>query len=213
VRSEVQGGLGLSAGFEEDDGPVQVLDQGAGAAIEGVLRGENGAPAGARLCVFSRVTTGVAREFLGIAVSSGGGHYRFPAPPGPSREFEVVYRPGQRRISAAATLYTRVQPTFDLRPGVVRNGHFAYFFGQIPGPDNDGVVVVLQVKQGRGWRAFGRYRTQGGGRFLLRHFFRKTMVPSRYVLRAEVRETVGYAYLQGDSRERVLHVLPARTTR
>ncbi len=213
VRSEVQGGLGLSAGFEGSEGPMQIVDQGAGAAINGVLQGANGAPAGARLCVYGRVLTGGPREFLGIAVSGGGGRYRFPIEPGPSREFEVLYRPGQRRITSTATLYTRVKPTFNLRPRIVRNGHLAYFFGQIPGPDNNGVVVVLQVKQGKGWRAFGRYRTQGDGRFVLHHFFRRTMSPSRYVLRAQVRETVGYPYLEGNSQERVLHVLPAPAPR
>ncbi len=213
VRSEVQGGLGLSAAFSTNSGPTQVVDQGAGATIEGVLGGTGGGPAGARLCVFGKVTTGGAREFLGIAVSGGGGRYRFAVAPGPSREFEVLYRPGQRQISATATLYTRVQPTFELRPKVVRNGHFAYFFGQIPGPDNDGVVVVLQAKQGDGWRAFGRYRTQADGHFILRHFFRRTRVASLYGLRAQVRETVGYPYLEGNSPERVLHVLPARAPR
>jgi hypothetical protein len=211
VRSEVQGGLDLSAGFGEKKD--QIVEQGAGAALDGVLRGANGAPAGARLCVFGRVITGGAREFLGIAVSGGSGRYQFAVAPGPSREFEVLYRPGQHQISAAATLYTRVQPTLELRPQVVRNGHVAHFFGQIPGPGNDGVVVVLQVKQGKGWRVFGRYRTQGDGRFALSHRFRHTMAPSRYVMRAQVRETVGYPYLQGNSRPRVLHVIPARGAR
>ncbi len=46
---------------------------------------------------------------------------------------------------------------------------------RIPGPHNDQVVVVLQVRSGRGWRAFRRYRTREGGRFSVGYRFTRTV--------------------------------------
>jgi hypothetical protein len=209
VRSEVQGGVGLNAGFGEGGGEgEQIVPQGSGATIGGVLRGADGGLAGAPLCVVGRVITGGPREVLGIAVSGEDGRFQIAAPPGPSRTFEVLYRPGQRQISAAATLYTRVRPSFEVKSKLVRNGQYARFYGAIPGPNNDRVVVVLQVKQGKGWRVFRRYRTRDDGRYVLRYRFRRTTAPSAYVMRAQVRSTVGYPYLQGNSRQRTVSVLP-----
>jgi hypothetical protein len=214
VRSEVQGGVGLSAGFGENGSEAeQIVPQGTGATISGALRSADGGLANAPLCVMSRVTTGGPREFLGIAVSGEDGRFQFAASSGPSRAFEVIYRPGQRQLSAAATLYTRVRPTFDVKSKLVRNGQYARFYGAIPGPNNDRVVVVLQVKQGKGWRVFRRYRTRDDGRYVLRYRFRRTTAPSAYVMRAQVRSTVGYPYLQGNSEERTLQVRPLRGRR
>jgi hypothetical protein len=78
----------------------------------------------------------------------------------------------------------------------------------IPGPHNK-VVVVLQVKSGKGWRVFRRYRTRDNGHFLMRYLFTQTGTPTTYVMRAQVRETTGYPYLQGNSRTLPLHVLPS----
>jgi hypothetical protein len=77
--------------------------------------------------------------------------YRFVVGPGPSRDITAAYRPDQREIVARATIQTRVRPTFKARKGTVHNHSFAVFSGDIPGPHNDKVVVVLQVKSGKGW--------------------------------------------------------------
>jgi hypothetical protein len=91
---------------------------------------------------------------------------------------------------------------------VVRTGEAAHLSGEIPGPRNDDVVVVLQVKQGEGWLAFRRYRTRGGGRFAASYLFRRTTQPTIYEFRAQVRESGGYPYLEGDSDPVHLRVLP-----
>lgn len=65
----------------------------------------------------------------------------------------------------------------------------------------------LGGKSGRGWRVFRRYRTRANGRFLMRYRFTQTRTPTTYVMRVQVRRTVGYPYLQGNSRTRRLRVL------
>lgn len=158
--------------------------------------------------MFGRVITDNTRDYLGAAMTGPDGGYRFALAAGPSREITTIYRPDQRQVEARATIQTRVTPTLALRKKVARNGHFATFSGDIPGPHNDKVVVVLQVKSGKGWRAFRRYRTRSNGHFQARYRFAKTHSPTTYVMRAQVRETTGYPYLQGSSRAIPLRVLP-----
>ncbi len=206
VRSPVSGGLQLSAGF--GDQPSKTVEQGDGATLAGELRGTGGDISGAPLCVFSRVATDEARQFLGIAVSGSRGDYRFAIAPGPSRELEVLYRPGQRELSASAQLRSVVHPTLRAARDAIRNKTYARFSGEIPGPHNNQVVVVLQVRQGNGWLAFRRYRTRGDGRYELAYYFRRTTRPTVYEVRAQVRAQDGYPYLQGDSDPIALRVLP-----
>jgi hypothetical protein len=211
VRSPVEGGLQLSAGF--GDQPSKTVEQGDGASLSGELRGVGGDIGGAPLCIFARVATDEERQFLGIAVSGSRGEYRFAVAPGPSRELSVLYRLGQREMSASANLQTRVKPTLRAARDVIRNKTYARFSGEIPGPHNNEVVVVLQVRQGNGWLAFRRYRTRGDGRFELAYYFRRTTRPTTYEVRAQVRETTGYPYLEGDSEPILLRVLPDKRGR
>ena len=205
-RSPVSGGQQLSADFGES--VAKTVSQGEGASLRGELRGVGGDIGGAPLCVFSRVATEGARQFLGIAISGSRGDYRFAIAPGPSRELEVLYRAGQRELAASAHLQTVVKPTLRAARSVVRNKTYARFSGEIPGPRNNQVVIVLQVRQGNGWLAFRRYRTRGDGRYELAYYFRRTTRPTVYEVRAQVRETVGYPYVQGDSDPILLRVLP-----
>lgn len=70
------------------------------------------------------------------------------------------------------------------------------------------MTIVLQVQSGQGgWLAFRRYRTRNG-RFELVYPFRRTTRPTEYVMRAQVREAVGYPYLEGDSNPLTLRVIP-----
>ena len=208
-RSAPGSGLMLSAGLgEEGDAAQEVVSQERGALLRGRLRGSGGGVSGASVCVFSRVITDQGSEFAGIAMTDAEGRYGFALPAGPSRELSAVYRRGHRELSAGATLLSRVKPTLEVRRKVVRNKRFARFHGRIPGPHNDRVVVVLQVKQGKGWRAFRRYRTRGGGRYRLIYRFGRTSSPATYVMRAQVRRQGGYPYLPGNSKQLRLRVIP-----
>ncbi|MBK5218884.1 MAG: hypothetical protein JJE35_03735 [Thermoleophilia bacterium] len=211
MRSPTSGAQSLSATLGGQ--PAQTVAQGQGTALTGVLSNQGEAVATAPVCVYSRVETDAGREFLGIALTGPTGGYRFPVPSGPSREMIAIHRPDQRQLRATATLKTIVHPTLRTPRAVIRNKSAAYFEGEIPGPHNDQVTIVLQVKSGKGWLAFRRYRTRGDGHYELKYPFRRTNRPTTYEFRAQVRETVGYPYLQGDSDPLILRVLPARAKR
>ncbi len=209
VRSDAGGATDLSAGLGDEQSSDQHVGQGQGTTLTGHLRGPGGPVADASVCVFDSVLIeGSEREFLGIALTGDDGGYRFAIAPGPSRAIGAIYRPGQRQLNTSATLYTRVRPTLKAESPVVRNKRVAHFYGQIPGPYNDRVVVVLQVKQSEGWRVFRRYRTRGGGRYQLAYRFGRTTSPATYVMRAQVRRQGGYPYLPGNSKPLRLRVMP-----
>lgn len=206
-RSEVGGGVSLSAGLGEKGDRLVVVPQGKGSTVRGSLSGAGGPVANAALCVFGRVITDEPREYLGTAMTGADGSYNFALPAGPSREVTTMYRGDQRQIAARATIHTRVKPTLKLGRKVVHNHHYATFSGEIPGPHNDKVVVVVQVKHGKGWRAVRRYRTRNG-HYNLKYLFTQTDSATVYVLRTQVRETAGYPFVQGNSRPVRLRVLP-----
>jgi hypothetical protein len=208
VRSEVAGGSALSAGLGERAEDSIVVPQDSGASLRGRLSGHAGPKANAPLCVFSNVVTDQDRQFLGIAMTNPGGDFKFALAAGPSRHISVVYRPDQRELSANVTLRTRVRPSFNVRRRVIRNKTFAVFSGGLPGPHNEDVVVVLQVKSGKAWRVFRRYRTREGGRFVMRYRFTQTTTPTTYIMRAQVPTQSGYAFEQGNSRVIPLRVMP-----
>ena len=204
ARSPVGGGANLSAGLSE--GTVR---QGQGSTLKGALRQSSGAPvAGAPLCVFEQIEGEDARHYLGLAYTDAAGDYTYAIAPGPNRALRAVYRPGNRRLVAQADLKTTVKPTLSARKSAIRNGQVAHLEGQIPGPRNDDVVIVLQARQGKGWLAFRRYRTRGGGHFAAAYRFRRTTRPTTYEFRAQLRETGGYPYLQGESDPVGLKVVP-----
>ena len=209
VRSDAGEANSLSAGVGTDQGSEAVVSQGEGSILTGRLAERGDGVMGAPVCVFARVVTEGRREFLGIAMSRTMGGYSFALPAGPSREVSALYRSGHRELSAKATLETVVHPLFKVRRKVVRNEGTAHFTGYIPGPDNDDVVVVLQVRRGKGWLAFRRYRTRAGGKVTVDYRFTRTEYPTRYVMRAQVRSQAGYPYLQGNSDPLTLIVRPA----
>ena len=209
LRSDVITGASLSAGLGSAGAAEEVVQQGQGSTVRGRLTDATGAGVGgAPICVFSRVVTDKQREFLGLAVSAPDGTYQFAIPAGASRQISSRYRAGSRELSADATIQAVVKPTFKAADRLVHDKHYARFSGEIPGPDNNRVVVVLQVRSGKGWRAFRRYYTREGGQFAMKYRFTRTLSDTPYVMRAQVRSQVGYPYLQGNSDSLLLHVVP-----
>ena len=212
VRSDSTGGSALTSTIVRHGKQRRVLRQGQGAVLSGrLLDGGGRGVENAALCVFSRVATDSSpSQFVGLVLSGTDGRYRYALPAGPSRELTVAYRAGQREVTSATQIATRVKPAFRVRKKVVRNQRFARFVGCIPGPQNEGVVVVLQVKRGKGWLVFRRYRTRKGGCFTVGYRFNRTTRPTLYLMRAQVRAQRGYPYLQGTSRPLRLVVMPTR---
>lgn len=207
--AESSGGAVLSAGLGEDRNTTEVVDHGEDAALSGYLvdQGERGVP-NALICIYSGVLTDDANELIGLAPTNENGHYEFQVPSGPSRNLTAVYRSSGSQLSAWALLQVRASATLRVAKNPVHNKHFAYFSGKIPGPHSDGVIVVLQVKSGRGWRVFRRYSTRDGGKFSLKYRFTRTFSPTIYTIRAEVSGAPGYPYLPGVSPSKDLRVLP-----
>ncbi|MDX6602872.1 MAG: hypothetical protein QOF13_2074 [Solirubrobacterales bacterium] len=208
MRSEVSGGLTLSAGLGKNRADSLVVQQNESATLNGKLAGVGGQIANAPLCVFSRVVTDQGPQFLGVAMTSSDGAYQFAIGSGPSREVVVRYRPDQRELTADATLKAKVRPTFRLHSKIVKNKALTVFGGSIPGPHNENVVLVLQVKSGKGWRVFRRYRTRPGGNYLMHYRFTQTYSPTTYIMRAQVREQSGYPFAEGNSRAIPVSVTP-----
>ena len=200
ARSDAGGGLTLTAGLGKHTASSLVVQQNESATLNGELTGVGGQIPNAPLCIFSKVVTDQTRQFLGVAMTGPDGDYQFAIGSGPSREVTAAYRPDQRELTQTATLKTRVHPTLKLRGKVVKNKGFAIFTGSIPGPDNAEVLLVLQVKSGKEWRVFRRYRTHEGGHFLMRYRFTQTFTPTTYIMRAQLRKQSGYPYEEGNSR-------------
>jgi hypothetical protein len=203
------GGAILSAGLGPDLASTVVDDYGEEEVLAGALLNERrvGVP-DAFICIYSSVSTDEAIELVGVVVTGLDGRYEFPLPAGPSRNLTAVYRSDQGQLAAWALLQVRASPTLRLTKSTVQNKHFAYFSGTIPGPHNDGVIVVLQVRSGKGWRVFRRYSTRNGGRYTLKYRFTRTFQPTTYLIRAQVSGAPGYPFLPGSSDPEALTVLP-----
>jgi len=210
MRSSASSGSALTSGLGDSLTHEEVVQQGSGSIFRGKLSGAGSGIGDASICMFSRVVTKQQREFLGVAVTDANGGYEFAIPAGASRELTALYRSGSREVASRSTVQTVVHPSFGVRKRIVRNKHAARFIGSIPGPDNNRVVVVLQVKRGKGWLAFRRYRTRENGQVTVGYRFSKTNVATKYRMRLQVRNQSGYPYLQGDSDPLTLIVLPSR---
>ena len=77
-------------------------------------------------------------------------------------------------------------------------------------PRAAGTAVGGVCVAGKGWLAFRRYRTRGGGHYEAAYHFRRTTKATSYEMRAQVRETTGYPYEQGESDPLELRVVPGR---
>jgi hypothetical protein len=207
-RSEVAGGEALSAGLGGRAESTLTVPQGRGSSLGGELRGAGDPIDGAALCVFARVTTDKGREYLGTAMTGHAGGYAFAIPPGASREVIAIYRGDHREVEAHATLQTRVKPVFKVRRRIVPDRHKACFYGQIPGPHSADVVVFFQVKRGKRWRDVHHHRTRQNGHYEACYHLTRTRTQTVDVMRAQVREQIGYPFEQGNSSALRLKVMP-----
>jgi hypothetical protein len=191
-HSNVQNGSVLTSGLGSNRSETIVVSQGEGTMLSGFLQDDGLGVAGATICVFARITSEEENRLVGTVATNQNGRYEFPLRSGPSRSLTAVYRAEQGLLSAGTLLQTKAIPTLRLRSSLVYNKHFVYFSGEIPGPNNNGVTVLLQVKIGHGWRVFRRYSTRNGGKFAMRYRFTRQ----------------DYPYLTGNSDTKSLRVLP-----
>lgn len=208
-ESQARGATALSVGLGADRDSTIVVDYGQGATLSGYVSGPGILGiSGADICIYSSIATEEFTELIGLATTDEDGRFEFPIPSGPSRNLTAVYRSEEGRLTAWSLLQVRAGVTLRLPQNPVHNKHFGYFTGHISGPDNDGAIVILQVKDGKGWRVFRRYSTRNGGRFTMRYRFTQTFSPTTYVIRAQAAGAPGYPYLPGNSAPKELRVLP-----
>lgn len=227
-------GMGLIESGQNIEQATQflALDQGEKSTVVGKVRGPGQMPInGADICVNAKPVVDPQLQLMSQAETNGNGNYSTPLEPGPSRNLLSVFRQGHREtwsdpvstaVTVAPTLSTSLKGGANKwyknqKKATIRTGKVAWFKGAIPGPYNDKVVVVLQGKPAgtsdNNYRAFRRFRTRWGGKFQMRNVFYNSSTTGKkayLTIRAQVRNQVGYPYVQGDSPEMTLVVLPKK---
>ncbi len=154
---------------------------------------------------------------ISTAVQSGqDGSFSYEVPNGPDRTLRFSYTaysndPGP---SATATATVLIRPTIKLKitPHRTSNGHTIHWTGTIgPGPyPRQGVTLLVEVQEGKHWRAFDQVVANTKGRFRYSYRFHATEQSTTYRLRVALPDTgaQGYDYAPGSSNRIAVHVDP-----
>lgn len=208
--SKVPGGSDLSAVFPRTRKDSVAVKAGQGALLTGQLTDRSGNPiAEATLCMREGVA-GQALEGVGTLRTNSEGHYRYGVSPGPNRRLEVGYRYNRRQLERQASFFSKLRPKLKLSPkGKTKNGKRVRLYGSIPGPSNDGRVVILQARYPNSsrWNTFAKARTDSNGEYFARYRFTATFATTKYRMRALVPAQKGYPYRGGASRAKRITVL------
>jgi hypothetical protein len=204
TESPVAGGEVLSAQFSESRDDTVTVGFGRSAEVSGRLANDAGDPIrGASICVKAQ-TPGVdprPRE-MGSVMTDAEGRYTYKVAPGPNREIVVGYRHDADQVARDVSYYARARATLHLHPARVRNGERVRFWGELPGPNGGGRVVVLQASAAgsKRWLTFRKATSNGRGIFHSDYRFNSTPRTTRYRFRALVPRQSGYPWEAGRSR-------------
>ena len=185
--------------------------------ITGTLRLPNGQPiVGARLDVTAQPKLmGALPVAAGHVVTDSQGRFAYPLKATTSRTITIGYR----WYTEAAGYTHTTSVTVGVIPAVsmkasrttVHNGQSVKFAGRIKAaPRGARKVVEIQALDGRRWRTIAtvRVKARKAGRFTYRYRFTRTVRPTVYRFRANVRAEQGWPFLTGHSRSRPVKVLP-----
>lgn len=210
TESGVPGGSDLSAFFPRSRKETVAVKAGQGALLTGRLTDRSGnAVSNASLCVKEGVA-GRHLEAVGTVRTNAEGRYRYGVSPGPNRKLEIGYRHNRRQLQRYASFYSKLRPRLKLSPArKTRNRKRLTMYGSIPGPSNDGRVVILQAQYPGSdrWNTFAKARTDGQGQYSARYRFTSTYSTTRYRMRAWVPAQKGYPYRGGASRPKRITVI------
>ena len=151
------------------------------------------------------------------AVQTGpDGSFSYKAPLGSNRTLRFSYSDYSDDLapSATATLTISIRPkiTLHITPHHTTNGHTMRWTGTIgPGPyPRQGVTLLVEVQEGRHWRAFDQVVANQRGRFAYSYRFHATYEPTTYTFRVALPDTgaQGYPYAPGWSRRVKVRVDP-----
>ncbi len=151
------------------------------------------------------------------AVQTGSdGSFAYKVPAGSDRTLSFSYSDYSDDLtpSATATLTISIRPKISLHitPHHTTNGHTMRWSGTIgPGPyPRQGVTLLVEVQEGRHWRAFDQVVANRRGRFAYSYRFHATYEPTTYTFRVALPDTgaQGYPYAPGWSRRVKVRVDP-----
>ncbi len=164
---------------------------------------------GATVCLYEQVDLpGDGRELVDTGRVRSDGTFSLDVEPGPSRNFDVVYRYNNETVERVHLyLNSVVAPAFRVVGRTsLRNGQNVRFRGALPGPNAEGRGISLQARAGRKWRTFKQLKADSKGRFHAIYRFTQTTGRARYVFRARVKRQGNYPYSPGHSRKRLVVV-------
>jgi hypothetical protein len=148
--------------------------------------------------------TGAGAEAGPSTTTGRGGRFSLRLPGGLSRDLRLTFAGGDNALGTRATAIVAVPAatTFKSAPGTVRGRGRVTFRGTVarrgqaipPG----GLSVLLQGRQGKGWRTFKAARTDRSGRW--RATYRFSGRPGRFAIRATVRRSPAFPFDTGSSR-------------
>jgi hypothetical protein len=212
TASSVPGGEVLSAQFSGSNSDTVTVGYGEGADVTGRLADNAGDPVpGATLCVKAQ-TTGIDPRPLpvGTVKTDANGQYTYQVPPGPNRDVFIGYRHDASQVARDVRYYAHAGPSLQVSPGKLENGHRVHLWGEVPGPNGAGRVVVLQanVPGSKRWITFRKATTGPKGGFRSGYRFTSTTQTTIYRFRALVPVQAGYPWVQGHSKPVRVRVRP-----
>ncbi len=178
--------------------------------ILGRLTTRSGSPvAGADLCVLVQTEkAGAHSAFNGMTKTDSDGRYRVDVPAGPSRTIRIVRRTGDASVTTAVVIRVRAPVTARARRRAsgrtsraitLRDGTPMRIVGRIGGEPRAGVLVNIQARDGRRWRAFDDVRTRADGTFSFRYTFKRGSGVRHFSVRARVARQSSYPFATGVS--------------
>jgi hypothetical protein len=204
ANSTVAGGELLSAQFTKSNRETLTVGFGREAEVVGTLRTNSGDPVGgATLCVKMQTLGVNARaSTVGTIATDANGNYSYKVPAGPNRDIVIGYRHGASQVARDVRYYAHVRPSLHASPKELENGKQVHFWGQLPGPNGDGQVVVMQanVVGSKRWITFRKATTNHRAIFKAAYHFTATTHTTKYRFRAVVPTQAGYPWVQGHSK-------------
>ena len=114
------------------------------------------------------------------------GNYAYKVPAGPDRNVIIGYRHNASQVARQVRYYSHAEPTLKLAPQKLTDHHRVHLWGQVPGPNPVGRVVVLQanVPGSKRWITFRQATTGAQGSFSSGYRFFATTRTTTYRFRA-----------------------------
>jgi hypothetical protein len=147
---------------------------------------------------------GARRSAAGATTTDAKGRFAIGVPAGVSRTLHIAFDGGGGALRTARAVSLRVpaHTTLHASPAAVRGAGRVTFRGTVARRGQSiprgGLTVLLQGRQGRGWRTFKAARTDRRGRWRARYRF--TGRAGSFAIRALVRRSPSFPFDTGTSR-------------